>query len=345
MSLTKTFLLAREFESLVLRIYEANGFTTLERASQGRDRGFDLLLRAPDGETFVVEIKVGRSRIIPRAEIIRMLEQLDRATELAKADRSLLVIAASIGIPIKYVGKSEIVDLQKLEELAATDIKLASELTSIVRELAPMPIGDSDLSAFRTFGDAYVGLTLGRQSTQEVRKGQQLIGALKRVVSGKKGARDFEAKCLDALQYIFENDFTNWSKQKVSDGGISRYDVIARISSEHDFWKSIVVYFRSWYVVFEFKNFTQKISQGQIYTTEKYLFPSAMRTVALIISRKGADKNALAVTRGAVRDSGKLIIQLSLDDIFKMLEMKDNSDDPNSILFDYLDEMLMKLER
>jgi hypothetical protein len=70
-----------------------------------------------------------------------------------------------------------------------------------------------------------------------------------------------------------------------------------------------------------------------------------MRTVAFITSRKGADKNALAATRGAVRESGKLIIHLSIDDVCKMLEAKDSGDDPNSTLFDSLDEMLMKLER
>lgn len=53
----------------------------------------------------------------------------------------------------------------------------------------------------------------------------------------------------------------------------------------------------------------------------------------------------MAATRGAVRESGKLIIHLSLDDVFKMLEMKDDGDNPNDYLFDILDEMLMKLER
>jgi hypothetical protein len=70
-----------------------------------------------------------------------------------------------------------------------------------------------------------------------------------------------------------------------------------------------------------------------------------MRTVAFVVSRKGGDKNSMAATRGAVRESGKLIIHLSLDDVFKMLEMKDDGDNPNDYLFDILDEMLMKLER
>jgi tRNA1(Val) A37 N6-methylase TrmN6 len=45
-----------------------------------------------------------------------------------------------------------------------------------------------------------------------------------------------------------------------------------------------------------------------------------MRGTAFIVSRKGANENALNAARGALRESGKLIICLSLDDIFDMLE-------------------------
>ena len=50
-------------------------------------------------------------------------------------------------------------------------------------------------------------------------------------------------------------------------------------------------------------------------------------------------------TRGAARESGKLIIHLNIDDICKMLDLKDSGDDPNAVIFDIVDEMLMKLVR
>jgi hypothetical protein len=63
--------------------------------------------------------------------------------------------------------------------------------------------------------------------------------------------------------------------------------------------------------------------------------------------RRGADENALTATRGAVRESGKLMVHPGVDDLCKMMMMgmKDNNDEPNAFLFDLLDEMLMKLER
>ena len=103
--------------------------------------------------------------------------------------------------------------------------------------------------------------------------------------------------------------------------------------------------FRSRYIIFEFKNYARKIKQGQIYTTEKYLFLTALRSTAIIISRNGADRNAEAASRGALREHGKLMINLSISDLCKMLELKDNGDDPNTVLLDRLDDMLMRLER
>jgi len=110
-------------------------------------------------------------------------------------------------------------------------------------------------------------------------------------------------------------------------------------------WRMLVERFNSQYVIFEFKNYGGRITQGEIYTTEKYLFAKAMRTTAIIVSRKGADKNALAACRGALREHGKLIINLSVDDICKLLALRDADDDCNAYLFQIVDDMLMKLER
>lgn len=343
MSMTKTFMLAQAFEELVERIFEANSYK-IEKTPRSRDTGVDFVMKSPGGDTVVVECKVSRSSIIPRGDILRTIAQVTRAGEAQKASKAILVVAGSIGIPVIDIGTAEVVDLKKLREMAAIHPRLLSELDSLMRELAPLPTSDFDVHSYLLFGDARVG-SEASVSPALLPRGAELADKLKAVKPGKKGARDFELECFDGLKYLFEDDFSNWSKQKVTDSGISRYDVIARISSGHSFWTSIIQYFRSWYVVFEFKNFTQRISQGQIYTTEKYLFRGGMRTVAFVISRKGGDKNSLAATRGAVRESGKLIIHLSLDDIYKMLEMKDKGDNPNDYLFDILDEMLMKLER
>jgi hypothetical protein len=103
--------------------------------------------------------------------------------------------------------------------------------------------------------------------------------------------------------------------------------------------------FHSQYVIFECKNYKDPIRQGEIYTTEKYLFQKALRSVAFIVAPSPAHESALAAARGALREHGKLIISLSVDDICKMLALKDATQDYNGFLFDKIDNMLMKLER
>lgn len=58
---------------------------------------------------------------------------------------------------------------------------------------------------------------------------------------------------------------------------LHRLDLIARISSNDEFWNSLIQNFRARYVIFEFKNYADLIGQREIYSTEKYLFPTAMR--------------------------------------------------------------------
>jgi len=93
------------------------------------------------------------------------------------------------------------------------------------------------------------------------------------------------------------------------------------------------------------KNHSEKISQKEIYTTEKYLYEKALQRVAIIISGKGADENALAAVRGSLRESGKLILCLSDRDILEMIEIKERNEQPTeAFLSAMLDDLLIHLE-
>ena len=70
-----------------------------------------------------------------------------------------------------------------------------------------------------------------------------------------------------------------------------------------------------------------------------------MRKVAIIVSRKGADANAKKAIRGSLRESGKLIICLSDENINKLIDMKNNKEAPGDYLEVLIDDMLMDLEK
>ena len=142
-----------------------------------------------------------------------------------------------------------------------------------------------------------------------------------------------------------ESAVTNKKQQVNTDNNLYRYDLVARINPTTEFWKFIISEIQSRYVIFEFKNYSEKIDQEQILTTEKYLFSQALRKVAIIFSRKGGDESADKFIRGALRESGKTIIVLNDDDVIKMITAKEKGDAPELVLFEKIDTLFMTLSR
>lgn len=114
---------------------------------------------------------------------------------------------------------------------------------------------------------------------------------------------------------------------------------------ESAFWKFLEEYFRSKYVIFEFKNYKDVITQKEIYTTEKYLYAKALRCVTIIVSCNGSDENAKKAIKGTLRENGKLILNLSNRDLSNMLEYELNGNLASEYLYNVLDEMLIELEK
>lgn len=124
------------------------------------------------------------------------------------------------------------------------------------------------------------------------------------------------------------------------------FDLAARVASTDDFWVSLTRDFRARFIVFEFKNYKKPISQREVYTTEKYLYPLAMRSTAIIIARNGYDAGALKAAEGALRESGKVILMFSAKEICDMLKAKDKLGDAAlNLLAEKFHKMLLSLER
>ncbi len=96
---------------------------------------------------------------------------------------------------------------------------------------------------------------------------------------------------------------------------------------------------------FEFKNYSDKITQKEIYTTERYLYSKALRNVAIIIAKNGFDENSIWAAKGSLRENGKLILPITPDDLKQMLELKSKQEDPSECLLNKIDSFLAELEK
>lgn len=161
-------------------------------------------------------------------------------------------------------------------------------------------------------------------------------------------SKEYEDICVEILKNVLGEYLGLWKVQESSNNGLYRFDLCCKIKNgvNQDFFDTIKNYFNTKYIVFEFKNYEKEISQKEIYTTEKYLYEKALRRVAIIISRKGASKNALSVARGCLRENGKLIMCLSDQDLIELINIKEKEEQPTAEFFEVmLDDLLIQLEK
>lgn len=156
---------------------------------------------------------------------------------------------------------------------------------------------------------------------------------------------DYESLCKKVFSFLFDPSLFGFESQTGTSDGANRYDFICRIGTDRAFWNALKTDFRTRAILFECKNYTDPITADQIYSTERYLFSSALRTVCFLIARKGGDDSCQRAAQGAMRESGKLILVLSNLDLIEMLEFGDDIDSAENHLDERIWRFIISLPR
>jgi hypothetical protein len=364
------------FEVLVARLLGEHGFkvqSSLPVTLEDRRLRIevDLLLTAENGAKTVVEVKLYRSRAPNPLDVNRACERLSAARAALNADHAMLVC----NLPRKQMpneadlpGGVILLPFDDLISLSKSDVELFGALIELERELNSS-LRDFDrpieLASGRDPSDASsalssLGLVVERPGgppPPPPRRGHDLAQELLEIPAGK-GKRVtltsgrsavpwalFEEVCLEALKYIFEDILDRWQKQKAVAGEANRFDAVAKITGDDVFSRTLIEDFSSRYVLFEFKNYSERVRPNLVHITEKYLFPKALRATAIMISPKGLHPDATSATHGALRDAGKLVLDLKVEHLCDMLEAKDNGTTPSAAMERLLDEFLLAVGR
>ena len=333
------------FEKLCIKLFKV--LKTINIENINNIQKYDFLLKN-NNKKAIVEVKLYRTRKQTKKEYENLLEKLNgHFSNINDVDIELkiAIFGNKIENDIKNLAKQNyeilILDANNLLYLFnRTNFK--DEYTSflnnaiIYKESYEEELPDIDFLNFIKYQDTKI-----LDQTED-----SFIKDLKSIPKGEAHFTKYEEIGIEILKHLFTNDLVRWENQKVTDEGLNRYDAVCRVKkNNNEFWNFIVDEFNSRYLIFEFKNYSNKISQTEIFTTEKYLYPKALRNVAFIISRKGADDNAIKVTKGILRETGKLIINLTDNNLYDMLEMKKNNSEPSDYLFEIIDNFLLKLEK
>lgn len=343
-----------KFEEFLAKYFARKKFSEIQREFPRSRGNVDFrFFDSNEGKYINVEAKAYRSQHVSTATIIFAIRQLLARMSNADGEGARLLVTAEVGdlqrAAIRAESHCGIVDCSDLVRDLKHYPDLAAEFEELLRELRGGEEFSSSAVTVEENLKVYpsedsLGFIVG-ESPLIPRPEDSLCVRLQACPPGKADAKKFEDLCCEAVELLFGDDLGKLCKQSSTHTGLRRFDLIARNNMKNDFWRSLRKEFRSIYIVFEFKNYAEPISQREIYTTEKYLYPAAMRSTAIVIARSGMKESAREAVRGALREHGKLIVDLDLSELCKMLNNLVNGDDPNEILAAKLDGLLMTLDR
>lgn len=316
------------------------------KEENGRDYGYDFLVEV-NRKKYALEIKASREKYYSIKKLKFVIDRLKKSLFINKSIKPVVIILGLIKdeklLNIKehkYCFLYNGVRVITLKEILLflqknNDEELKSEVISLL-EFSIDDIYETKDSIFNL-----------KYNEKNIEKSEKLIKKLENIEPGREMFSEYEKICIQILKYLFSDDLALWRFQEKTDEDLYRYDMICKIKNDinKDFWNIIENYFKTKYIIFEFKNYGKKISQKEIVITEKYLYKQALRSVSIIISRKGLNDNAQKVKRGILRENGKLIIDLNDEDLKKMIDLVYRGDSATDYLSEKLDDILIKLDK
>lgn len=330
------------FENIVGKILETARFNIKPLKNTEL---YDLCASKDDIE-YVIEVKAPRVKRMSGQFLVKIATRLVNIAKEKNDNRGIiLVICAVIDDDVRDELKQRkiniiIIDIKNLLFQVRENYDLKNDLLSFLNFSVDdiLPKSHYILSDYSNYND--------RQQTKCKSLIEKIRGWDSKNDNNSKSV-EYEKMCYDVLRELFENNLAMWNEQETSNDDLYRFDLICKIKDEQSsgFWLAMLKYFNSRYIIFEFKNYSDKLKQNVIYTTEKYLYLKALRSVAIIISCHGTTPSAEKAIRGVLRENGKLIISLKNDDLVKMLELKNRDSDPADYLDEKLDSLLVDLEK
>lgn len=296
-----------------------------------------------DNNPYIFEIKYYRDISVSIANIERAVQQIIKYTKYL--DKNVIaVLIVFCDIEESYIRdvfeKYNIIllDIKNILFLCETNNELLEQLQHILTVPINKMLSREPIVQFKTFHYAI---------EKESDYSKELVKRINNCKFGKddNASKEYEDICYDSLLYLFKDNFISHIKQNSTKDKMFRMDLLCSIKGGAAFWDFLEKFYKTKFVVFESKNYKDKIDQNLIYITEKYLFTPALRNVAIIISRKGFDENALNAAEGILKEHNKLIVGITDDDLIKMIKMKRDGEEPSDYLYNKVESFLMNISK
>lgn len=299
-------------------------------------------------QKLLIESKFYRSKFISNNILENIIEQLkyykDKWKAINREDLiAVLIISCKIPEEIKEKTYKEgiiILDISNLLYLLQENSKLTEKLEKIIQ------YNFSDITPIE-LKDKTIFVNQNNVITHSDDKAMIFIKKLENLKYGKKDNNDkkYQRIVSDILYYLFDKEFSITAEQYETEDKMFIMDLICGIKGNSELWKLLIQHYNSRFIVFEFKNYKDELSQNNIYITSKYLYNAALRNVAIIISRKGFSKNAVKSAKGILIEEEKLIIDVKDEDLINMIRMKMDGQEASDYLLEKLEKYLISISK
>lgn len=337
-------------EGFCSRLFQSFNYRVEQEKPLGNTKYTPDIIIHFDKYIAVIEAKAYRDRYVSKRTIDTAINQLQKYKAVAQdnqlsVDDFFLILFCEIDEQYKRQVYNDyrinIWDIANLLYICKESNEFSEELNKLVyypiSDIAPLePITSITQSA---------ALPQGNVNVIESTECEDFERRLRSCKKGKNASLEYEQICTEIIQYLFDGEFTQISDQHKTSDDLFRMDLLCGIKGTTAFWELLIRHYNTRFVVFEFKNYTKQLAQNLIYITEKYLFNAALRNVAIIVSRKGFSRNAGVASLGCLKEDGKLIIDLTDDDLISMLYKKQDGEEPSDFLLWKIECLLMSVSK
>lgn len=334
-------------EKLAVPMLRRLGFKDIQGRSVFNTNNMTIIpniIAQKDGLIYFIEVKTYRSMFNDRQVVWHAINQINTYKSILenpyRNSRFGIILMCDIDESTKEEAAKEygifIWDIKNLLYLCRECI----ELSDILEQIAPYALnGIKPVPPVKVDSSVKFKAPVVTEKSYEA----ELIEKIKNCKTGrtKKADIEYEKICAEILSYLFKNEFSQFSEQHTTSDDMFRMDIICGLKGTTAFWKFLIKFYNTKFVVFECKNYSHKIEQNLIYVTDKYLFNPVLRNVAFILSRKGFNNNAQKAALGILKEQGKLILDITDTDLETMINAKAEGKEPSDFLLDKVEKLLM----
>lgn len=149
--------------------------------------------------------------------------------------------------------------------------------------------------------------------------------------------RLYQKTCKDILLYSVVPPLLDPFEEEptASTGGTQRRDLIFHIPHEVEgFWQWVSLAHHSLALIVECKNYGKDLPANQVIITSKYFGPKRLGNFGIILTRKGLSQGAIAEQKRLWVEDDKMILCLNDEDLTKMVELKEQKEEPSKVIDD-----------